>query len=162
MKKRVVGVLCGILFGILGQVYAQTDEQLAMEYFRNGDCEKAMTFHEKILRKNFDRRTLKNYTSCLIKTKSWAEADKFFKRQTRSNSPDLGWYYANWGQLTEARGQKEEAEKLYNEAIMSFGPRFDLLRELSDEFRELQKPEWAERSIQKARQISKNEINATL
>lgn len=157
MRTLFVGLLCGWLWSVAGQAYAQTDEQLAMEYFRSGDCEKAMTFHEKILRKNFDRRTLKNYTSCLIKTKSWAEADKFFKRQTRSNSPDLGWYYANWGQLLEAKGEKEEAEKRYSEAIVSFGPRFDLLRELSDEFRELQKPEWAEQCIQKARVTAKNE-----
>jgi tetratricopeptide (TPR) repeat protein len=136
---------------------AQTDEQLAEEYFKKGECEKAVTYYSKILRKAFDKRALKNYSSCLIKTKDWQEADKFFKRQVKSDAANAAWYYINWGLVSEAEGKTGEADKKFGEATGAFGPRFDLYRDVAEEFRELQKPELAKQTLLRAREMAKNE-----
>lgn len=146
----------GLLFGTY-TLRAQTDEQMADEYFKKEDCEKAVGYYQKILKKTFDKRSLKNYTICLIKIKDWGEADKFFRKQVRSEELDAAWYYLNWGLLTEAQGKPEEAEKKYAEAIEAFGPRADLYRDLAEEFREMRKAEWAQRTLQRARELAKNE-----
>lgn len=157
MKRYLKWItLLGLLFGAY-TLRAQTDEQMAEEYFKNEDCEKAVSYYQKILKKSFDKRSLKNYTSCLIKTKDWQEADKFFKRQTKSEGLNAPWYYLNWGIMTEAQGKTEEADKKYEEAIEAFGPRVDLHKDLAEEFREMQKAEWAQRTLQRAREVAKNE-----
>jgi tetratricopeptide (TPR) repeat protein len=157
MKRYLKWItLLGLLFGTY-TLRAQTDEQMAEEYFKNEDCEKAVSYYQKILKKSFDKRSLKNYTSCLIKTKDWQEADKFFKRQTKSEGLNAPWYYLNWGIMTEAQGKTEEADKKYEEAIEAFGPRVDLHKDLAEEFREMQKAEWAQRTLQRAREVAKNE-----
>ncbi len=148
--------LLGLMIGALNAT-AQTDEQLADEYFKNEECEKAVAYYQKVLRKSFDKRALKNYTTCLIKTKDWDEADKFFKRQVKSEGANAPWYFLNWGLLSEAEGKEADAEKRYAEAIEAFGPRIDLYRDLAEEFREAQKTEWAQRTLQRAREVARNE-----
>jgi tetratricopeptide (TPR) repeat protein len=139
------------------QVQAQTDEQLAEEYFKKEDCEKAVAYYEKVLKKSFEKRALKNYTSCLIKMKDWDQADKFFKKQAKSEGVNAAWYFINWGTLIQAQGKIDEADKKYAEAIEAFGPRVDLYRDLAEEYRELQKPEWALRTLQRARIVARND-----
>lgn len=146
----------GLMIGALN-VSAQTDEQLADEYFKNEECEKAVAYYQKILKKTFEKRVLKNFTTCLIKTKDWDEADKFFKRQVKSEGINAPWYLLNWGLLTEAEGKEAEAEKKFAEAIEAFGPRVDLYRDLAEEFREVEKTEWAQRTLQRAREVARNE-----
>lgn len=138
-------------------VQAQTDEQLAEEYFKKEEWEKAVGYYEKMLKKSFEKRALKNYTSCQIKVKEWNEADKFFKKQVKSEGLNATWYFINWGTLLEAQGKIEEAEKKYAEAIEAFGPRVDLYRDLAEEYREIQRSEWALRTLQRARIVAKNE-----
>ncbi len=157
MKKGFAWItLLALLIGS-SAAYCQTDEQLAEEYFKKEDCEKAVTYYEKILKKNFEKRALKNYTSCLIKTKEWDEADKFFKRQVKGDNLNAAWYFVNWGMLLEAQGKTPDSEKRYAEAIEAFGPRVDLYRDLAEEFREMQKTEWAQRTLQRAREVARNE-----
>jgi len=146
----------GLLFGTY-TLRAQTDEQMAEEYFKNEDCAKAVSYYQKILKKSFDKRSLKNYTSCLIKTKEWDEADKFFKKQVKSEGLNAPWYFLNWGMLIEAQGKTDEAEKKYGEAMEAFGARVELYKDLAEEFREMQKAEWAQRTLQRAREVAKNE-----
>ncbi len=148
--------LLGLLIGALN-ASAQTDEQLAEEYFKSEECEKAVTYYQKVLKKSFDKRSLSNFTTCLIKIKDWAEADKFFKRQVKSEEANAPWYFLNWGMLLEAEGKEADAEKRFADAIEAFGPRVDLYRDLAEEFREVQKPEWAQRTLQRAREVAKNE-----
>ncbi|MPR34183.1 tetratricopeptide repeat protein [Salmonirosea aquatica] len=157
MKRYLKWItLLGLLFGTY-TLRAQSDEQMAEEYFKNEDCEKAVSYYQKILKKSFDKRSLKNYTSCLIKTKDWDEADKFFKKQVKSEGANAPWYFLNWGMLIEAQGKTDEAEKKYGEAIEAFGARVDLYKDLAEEFREMQKAEWAQRTLQRAREVAKNE-----
>lgn len=157
MKRYLKWItLLGLLFGTY-TVRAQTDEQMAEEYFKKEDCAKAISYYQKILRKAFDKRSLKNYTGCLIKTKEWDEADKFFKRQVKSEELNAPWYFVNWGMLLEAQGKTDEADKKYTEAVGAFGARVDLYKDLAEEFREMQKAEWAQRTLQRAREVSRNE-----
>ena len=157
MKRYLKWItLLGLLFGTY-TLRAQTDEQMAEEYFKNEDCAKAVSYYQKILKKAFDKRSLKNYTSCLVKTKDWEEADKFFKRQVKSEGLNAPWYFLNWGMLIEAQGKTDEADKKYAEAIEAFGARVDLYKDLAEEFREMQKAEWAQRTLQRAREAGKNE-----
>ena len=157
MKRYLKWItLLGLLFGTY-TLRAQTDEQMAEEYFKNEDCAKAVSYYQKILKKSFDKRSLKNYTSCLIKTKEWDEADKFFKKQVKSEGLNAPWYFLNWGMLIEAQGKTDEAEKKYGEAMEAFGARVELYKDLAEEFREMQKAEWAQRTLQRAREVAKNE-----
>ncbi|MBB5287587.1 tetratricopeptide (TPR) repeat protein [Rhabdobacter roseus] len=157
MKRVLKWIMCGVVLLVAHGAMAQTDEQLAEEYFKSGDCEKAVSYYQKIFKKSFDKRALNNYTSCLIKTKDWEEADKFFKRQVKSDGANATWYFLNWGLMEEAKGQENEANKKFGEAIGAVGPRTDMYRDLAEDFRRTQKTTWAQRAFQRAREVSKNE-----
>ncbi len=157
MKVFLLWIIIVLVLMSTNQVQAQTDEQLAEEYFKKEDCEKAVAYYEKVLKKSFEKRALKNYTSCLIKMKDWDQADKFFKKQAKSEGVNAAWYFINWGTLIQAQGKIDEADKKYAEAIEAFGPRVDLYRDLAEEYRELQKPEWALRTLQRARIVARND-----
>jgi predicted Zn-dependent protease len=143
------------MLGSGAAVVAQSEKELAEEYFKNNDCEKALTYYTASLKTTFEKISLKNYTSCMIKTKAWGVAEQFYKRQIKNDAPNASWYYLYWGVLLEAQGKAQEANKKVEQSIASSGARIELKRDLAEEFRAINKPEWAKAILIEAREAAK-------
>ncbi|GGC15269.1 hypothetical protein GCM10011325_47620 [Dyadobacter sediminis] len=128
---------------------------MAEEYFKNGDCAKALTYYTTYLKSSFEKGSLKNYTSCIIKNKSWGEAESFYKKQIKNDAANASWYYLYWGVMLETQGKAQEASKKNEQAVASSGARIELKRELADEFRAINQPEWAKNILLQARESAK-------
>jgi len=128
---------------------------MAEEYFKNNDCTKALTYYTGLLKNSFDKASLKNYTSCIVKTKTWGEGEQFFKKQIKNDDVNAAWYYLNWATLLNAQGKVQEAAKKNEQVIVSSGGRIDLKRDLSDEYRLINQPEWAKNILLAAREGAK-------
>jgi tetratricopeptide (TPR) repeat protein len=139
-------------------LYAQTDAELADVYFQKGDCEKAIGLYQKILRKDFNKVYLKRYVSCVKKQKTWDDAERFFKRQVKSEER-FGYLYTVYaGYLLESQAKPEEAQKKYEEAVAQISPKdLNAFKDLSDEFRELENLEGATAALLRGRAVSGNE-----
>lgn len=157
MKRVRTWITINLLFTAFNLALAQTDQQLAEEYFKKGDCEKALDYYSQSLKNSFEKSSLKNYTSCLIKTNKWSESERFFKRQVKADVPNAAWYFLNWGLVLQTQGKENEGEIKFEEAIKSLGFRTDLYRDLSEEFRIIKKPSWALKTLLRARELAKNE-----
>lgn len=157
MKRVRSWITVNLLFAGFHLALGQTNQQLAEEYFKNGDCEKALDYYSQSLKNSFQRISLKNYTTCLIKTNRWSESERFFKKQAKSDIANAAWYYLNWGQVLQAQGKDSEAESKYDEATKSLGMRTDLYRDLSEEFRIMKQPSWALKTLLRARELAKND-----
>lgn len=156
MKKLVRWVVIYILLlGAGPGAQAQSEKEMAEEYFKNGDCPKALTYYTSLLKVSFEKIALKNYTSCITKTKAWGEGEQFYKRQIKSDAPNASWYYLYWGVLLEAQGKPQEASKKNEQVITASGARTELKRDLAEEFRSINQPEWAKNILLEARQSSK-------
>lgn len=100
-------ILCIFIFliSILNVTIAQTttDEQLAAQYFQNGEFEKAADLYEELLDKNPNPFYYNNLIQSLISAKDYKKAEKVVKKRIRQNpndirlNVDLGFVYATSG-----------------------------------------------------------------
>ncbi|WP_229253617.1 tetratricopeptide repeat protein [Dyadobacter sp. NIV53] len=141
--KKVWGLIVIVTFLSGAATFGQSEKEMAEEYFKTNDCAKAMSFYTAMLKKTFERSALKNYTSCVIKTKTWGDAEQFFKKQVKNDDVNAAWYYMYWATSLNAQGKVQEATKKNELVLTSSGGRIDLKRELSDEYRATSQPEWA-------------------
>ena len=153
--KKVCKLIMIITFLSGAAAHAQSEKEMAEEYFKNNDCTKALTYYTGLLKNSFDKASLKNYTSCIVKTKTWGEGEQFFKKQIKNDDVNAAWYYLNWATLLNAQGKVQEAAKKNEQVIVSSGGRIDLKRDLSDEYRLINQPEWAKNILLAAREGAK-------
>jgi len=156
MKKGFSGLMIYIfLSGAGSAAWAQTEKEMAEEYFKKDDCPKALTYYTALLKTGYEKAYLKNYTSCIIKTKSWNEGEQFFKKQIKNDAQNSVWYYMSWATMLNGQGKAQEAEKKNEQALSASGLRIDLKRDMADEFRTTGQPEWAKKALMNGREVSK-------
>jgi len=156
MKKGLRLLLIYIfLSGAGSAARAQSEKEMAEEYFKKDDCPKALTYYTGLLKGAFERGYLRNYTSCISKTKSWNEAEQFFKKQIKNDAFNSAWYYIAWASLLNAQGKVQDADKKYEQALTASGLRIDLKRDMAEEFRSIGQPEWAKNALMNGREVSK-------
>jgi tetratricopeptide (TPR) repeat protein len=154
-RLLVISIMLGAAAG--PQLRAQSDREIADEYFNKDDCEKAISYYSNILSKAFDKLLLKNYGTCVIKTKSWASAEQFYKRQIKNDVANSYWYYLAMGVLSEAQGKSQDASKKFEQSLAATGIKIDQKREIAEEFRSINQPLWAKTAFLEARSIAKRE-----
>lgn len=158
MKRVYELLMIGFIAAGAGQqASAQTDRQLADEYFKKDDCEKAIAYYQTVLTTEFDKSALRNYSNCMQRLKSWGNAEQFYKGQIKKDAANSAWYYLSWGALLEAQNKVQEASKKYEQALNSSGNRLDLKRDIGEEFRTMSKPDLALKALMDARTILKRE-----
>ena len=147
-----------LLLGLNLTLLAQTDAELADVYFQKGECDKATGLYQKILRKDFNKIYLRRYVTCITKSKTYEDAEKFFKKQLKSEA-QFGYLYVLYaGRLLEMQAKPEEAQKKYEEAIAQIKSNDQNgYKELSDEFREVENLEGATAALLRGRAVSGNE-----
>ncbi|WP_229203469.1 tetratricopeptide repeat protein [Dyadobacter jejuensis] len=157
MKREIIrGVIYSFLIsGAAGPVLAQSERQLAEEYFKTDDCAKATALYQTYLQDDFDMLSLRHYTECSIRLKAWNEAEKLFKKQSKANGPESSWYLLYWGVLLEGQGKAQEALKKFGQAIERPNIGIDQNRQLAEEFRRLQHPELSLAALNDARTKAK-------
>jgi tetratricopeptide (TPR) repeat protein len=153
--KKVLWVILWIGIGGPAGVVAQTEREMAEEYFKKDDCTKAISYYTRILREGFDKMVLKNYATCVAKTKTWNDAEQLFKRQVKGDQLNAAWYFLYWGTVLEAQGKAQDASKKYEQTLAATGIRIDQKREMAEEFRANKQAIWAKNAYLEAREVSK-------
>ncbi|MCX7696527.1 MAG: tetratricopeptide repeat protein [Bacteroidales bacterium] len=98
-------------------LFAQKDvnEQLARQYYQQGEYEKAITFYEKIFTPTkvdlYDE-----YLTCLIKLEKWKDAEKLIGTMKKKN-PYTVRYYADEIELYSLQNQSKILEKKLKESF---------------------------------------------
>ena len=62
---------------------AQQDYRLAINYFNEGDFQKAILYFEKLFSEKSDKDIYNPYRICLLETENLKEAEKLVKRQIK-------------------------------------------------------------------------------
>jgi outer membrane protein assembly factor BamD (BamD/ComL family) len=154
-RLLVISIVLGAAAG--PPLRAQSEREMADEYFKKDDCEKAISYYSVSLSKGFDKLSLKNYGNCVVKLKSWPAAEQFYKKQVRNDAANAHWYYLAWGTLLEAQGKTQDASKKFEQSLAATGIRIDQKREIAEEFRSKNQPMWAKNAFLEARSIAKRE-----
>ncbi|WP_345032061.1 tetratricopeptide repeat protein [Ravibacter arvi] len=139
-----------------GLVSAQSDAELAIEYFRQSDCEKGINFAEKALEAQFSKDLLSRYTSCAVKAKKGDAAVRFFRNRIRTEPERSAFYSFQWGSLLAQQGKDIQAGQKFDETLQILEKRPDLHPQFIEDFRKAGNPDYARKIIQIARERLRN------
>ena len=139
------------------------DIELANEYFKQGEYEKAKNIFQKIAKdKNNIRLIHQNYIQCLFKLKNFDEAEKYLKRQIKSNDLTGIVYRSDYTSLLEMNGKFEEAQKEM-EIVIDLAARTEgTIYELQDMLYKNSKTELVIQLLKRGREFAKDENKFTI
>ena len=93
------------------------EAQLAQQYFRDGEFEKASVLYEKLYKQsNFNDFYFDRYVESLLALESFDECEQVIKKQLRRD-PENVQLYVTYGKLFERQVLDEQAEEQYRLAI---------------------------------------------
>ena len=147
-----------ILFFSINWLAKGQDIDLANEYFKQGEYEKAKDIYLKISKdKNNIRLIHQNFVQCLFKLKNFDEAGKYLKRQIKSNDLTAIVYRSDYINLLEITGKFEEAQKEM-EILIELAARTEgTIYELQEMLYRNSKTELVIQLLNKGREIAKDQ-----
>jgi len=117
MKRVFAIILLAIV--ISGTVFSQSEDRvnLANEYYRMGDFQKAQAEYKKLARnkKNISR-IHDNYLKLLLTIQEYDEAEKYLKGVLRQLPGNIA-YAVDYGLLFQAKNEQKKADKIFEDLI---------------------------------------------
>ena len=160
MKNKACGkVLLGCLLLISQLTLAQTEQDLADEYFKNGEFEKAAAEYGKQIRKSEENggaawQTIYRYVVSLKRSKKTDEAERQLKKWARVENNLKTYALLLMGSSAQEVGDTLSAKK-------QFGQVYDLAKNdpmkiarVAELFDELNASDWAIQAYQRGQQIT--------
>jgi tetratricopeptide (TPR) repeat protein len=136
-----------------------TDQQLAVQYFQNGEFDKAALYYEKLYDKNPNDIFYNYYLKCLIELKNYKEAEKLIKKQHK-RFPEQLKFYVDLGYLYKLQNDISKAKKEYENAIKELNGDYNQSINLANAFKEKEEYDYALKTYEKAYKInSQNTYN---
>lgn len=128
-----------------------TDEQLAAQYFKNGEYDKAEVYYKKLYKRYQDEFFFHYYIDCLLNLEEFKEAEKQVeKRIKKEGNPVL---YVNLGQVYKASDQEKKAQQSYARALQELPPFQRQIDALADAFLDKDELDFAVRTYEKGRKM---------
>jgi len=105
------------------------DAQLAQQYFRDGEYEKAALLYQKLFEQNEQNDYIfERYIECLLATEDFTIAEDAIQKQVKK-APQNSTMYVLYGKLLERQTRDDEALVQYREGIAKLPPdRFQVVR----------------------------------
>lgn len=153
MTKSILFLFSFLLSAsLLGQ-----NVNLANDYYKNGEYEKAATIFEKLVsqRPSAGSYYFTRYLECLTALGEFDKAKKATEKQLKS-AKNKSPFYIHLGHLLEKEGKVEKAEKNYRKAIENMGANHAFVSATASAFKSYRKNEWAiEAYVQGAKILDK-------
>ncbi len=153
MHRTFFILLTIITFTTLAQ---QRDSQLALEYYKNKEFEKASVLYYKLFNSEFVQSRAKiyfnYYIKCLIELEDFNTAEKTIKKQIKKYSSDLT-YYVEWGCLYKLQNNPAKASEKYELAVKKIRPDQHQIIKLANAFISKREYEYAEKVYLKGRKM---------
>ncbi|MBX7142256.1 MAG: tetratricopeptide repeat protein [Chitinophagales bacterium] len=156
-------LLAFLLIACEGTLHAQQsqDIQLADQYFRNGEFDKAVVLYEKLWNKTpTNSQFYNNYLRCLTELKQYDEAEKTVRKQQKRFPDDLT-FYVDLGSVYELEGKDKEATSQYQEAVEKITPNMPQVSKLANRFQSAGLNDYAIQAYLKGRKVF-NAFNSDL
>ncbi len=155
MSMRLLVV--SLLLFLPGMAIFAQDAQLAQQYFRNGEYEKASQLYEQLSEANEQNDAyFERYVDCLIALEEYNQAERLLKRRIRRHPENVN-LYVTFGKVYERQVREEEALKQYRKAIDNLPKdRFSVIK-LANAFTALTKYDMAIETYEKGAQMLRDD-----
>ncbi|WP_191908829.1 tetratricopeptide repeat protein [Larkinella humicola] len=155
--KKIVGLLIMLL--LVGSLsgFAQEGADLADEYFKKGEFEKAHTIYQKLMKPGASKQIISRYVESSVKLNKIPEAEKVIRKLVKSDDKNP-YVFLQAGILEESRSDSAKADVYFNKAIAVAGNAMNGLPELAQDFAEQSKQNWAIKVLKKGREQSREPL----
>lgn len=133
---------------------AQDSQELADEYFKKGEFDKALTMYQKLLKTEASGPVLARYVQSAMRLNRIEEAEKTLKRLSKSDSKNPQVWMQS-GVLEESRRDSVKAAEYFDKALSVSGNSVAALTQLAQNFADEGKNIWAIKTLRKARDVSR-------
>lgn len=149
--KKYISLLAFILAPLLLLAQTDTDEQLAAQYFKNGEYDKAEVYYQKLYKRYNDEFFFQYYVDCLLKLGNFSEAEKTVEKRIKKEGDVVLYVYL--GYVQKAAGNGKAAEQAYNKAITEVPPLQRQIDALASAFSDKGELEYVVRTYEKGRKL---------
>jgi len=113
--RSVWSILVLLVVSATAMAQTDTDEQLAAQYFKNGEFDKAELYYDRLYKRYHDEFFFQYYIDCLLKLKEYEKAEKTVeKRIKKEGEPFL---YVQLGRIYKDSEQTKKAEQAFSDAV---------------------------------------------
>ncbi len=154
--KKILS-LTGLLFcSLLLSAQLSTEHNLALQYYNEGEYEKAVTFLEKLYNKNPDNNLYyRYYYNSLLQLKNFQVLEKLLKKNIKSHPAELTYLVDN-GNMLKAKGDTKAADAEYSKAIKQLPPDQSMITKVANAFLAFDETDYAIKTYSAGQQIFKN------
>lgn len=162
MNRLILIFFLMVSFGANAQVFrqnqqiAQDEVSLAIQYYQDGDYEKAAVLLEKLFERPNNEGYFDIYFNSLLKLKRYEAAEKLVKKLSRQNPANDGYDIA-LGKLYQEKGEVQAANKIFNEAISKLPKEEFKIRNLANNFYRFENYDLAIQAFKQGRKILGND-----
>lgn len=156
VTKKILSLLF-VLLSVSAWAQKNTSEELAAQYFSNGEYDKASALYEILLDKDpkspyyYD-----NLLTCYFKLTDFKKAEKMVKRQSKIFKGNF-YYKVDLGYVYQKSGKQKDADDEYEDCIKDLKPDQVQLSSLTNAFIRRDLYSWSIKTIQKARKLYSDE-----
>lgn len=154
--KKILLLFLLILVSVTLSAQRDENEQLAIQYYQNGEYEKAADLFEKLYDKKQDSYLYYYYYQTLMSLNDFKKLEKVVKKQQKKQ-PGIQRYKIDLGYVYERSGEVDKAEETYLDAIKELEPNESKVKELQNAFWSKGLRDYAIATLQKGRKILNNE-----
>lgn len=130
----------------------ETDEQIAAQFFRNREFDKAVVLYKKLYENKNASIYYTYYLYCLLELEDYKEAEKLAKKQIQAN-PDRLKYVVDLGHIYNESGSPGKAKKQFELALKHVQANKNSIQELANAFLYRGQTEYAVSVYEKGRKI---------
>lgn len=147
-----------LFMAMMVPIAAQTGDEhnLAIQYYRNGEYDKAAELFEKLYKKQGNTDYYyRYYYNCLIQLQDFKTLERVVKKEIKDNPTDPT-YKVDMGYVISQQGNVTSAYAMYEEAIKSLGAsRAEVVR-LANAFNNVREYDFAVKAYEQGRKLVKD------
>ncbi|GAB3322737.1 tetratricopeptide repeat protein [Larkinella ripae] len=155
--KKIASVLILLFIVGLSSGFAQEGQELADEYFKKGEFEKAYTIYQRLMKTGASKQVVNHYVESAVRLNKIGDAEKVLRKLTKSDDKNP-YVFLQSGILEESRGDSAKAEVYFNKAMAVAGSAVNGLPELAQDFAEKNKQTWSIKVLKKGREQSREPL----
>jgi len=162
MNRFIVMLLFMVSVGAKAQIFGQgqqmapDDTALAVQYYQDGEFEKAAVILERLFARPNNDNYFDLYFSTLTKLKKYDVAEKIAKKAIKQH-PENDAYAIALGKLYQEKGDVQQANKIFNEMIAKLPKDEFKIRNLANNFYRYENYELAVQTFKQGRRLLGND-----
>jgi len=136
MIKTVFAIIFFVICSTSLFAQDNSDHEMAIQYYQNGDYQKAAVLLEKLVFKTKNEAYLDMYFNALLKSKQYEIADKAIKKLIRQNPESLK-YDLLLGRIYKEKGDPENSAKAFDHLLLALPDDEAKIRSLANDIYQL-------------------------